>query len=139
MFKRIVTIACALGLAGGLMPAASPSPAQALSLFYAHGTVYCGNGAHVTGVWVYSSRGGASGWAHLTPLGTDSAGYDYDLGLVDRGYWLAVGCGGTPQHWATTSYEEPSRALTPFFDYDVWCNANGSNGACYAAVIELES
>lgn len=141
MIKRFLGIASALGMACALLMTASVAADAAsarpdTSLFYARGTVYCTNGGPVTGIWVYVNDGGANGWASFTPIGSEAADYSYGVGLVPRGYWLAVGCGGNSSHWATTSYEEPSFPLSSVIDYDVFCANSGNNGACYAIVLD---
>lgn len=132
MFKKLIGVVGALGLACAATAVAAAPPASAANLFSAHGTVYCENGGPVTGIWVYVNDGGKNGWASYKRIGKTAATYSYGVGLIPRGYWLAVGCGGTTSHWATTSYEEPTPALSAAFDYSVFCNNKGQHGACYA-------
>lgn len=136
--RKLLTIASVLLLGVSLFAVTPAAPANAGNLFHAEGTVYCMNGGPVVGVYVYVNDGGANGFADITPDGSISAGFSYGLGLIPRGFWLAVGCGGTPDHWATTSYEEPSSGLPPVFDYDIYCSNQGSNGPCYAFDVEAE-
>ena len=138
MTKRLLSLASAVAMAVMLWTATGAAPAEAANLFYANGTVYCLNGGPVVGIWVYVNDGGTNGWAGYTQIGSNSASYSYGLGLIPRGYWLAVGCGGTPSHWATTSYEEPSSGLTPVIPWDVFCANEGNSGACYALSFNTE-
>jgi hypothetical protein len=76
------------------------------------GTVTCGSGATVVGVWVEGFRGG-SGFAALTGTGP-VARFAYHL--PDGGpYQVRVGCGGTPGDWRATDVsaylDDDGRAL----------------------------
>lgn len=74
----------------------------------ASGTIVCD--APVVGVWV--SAGTQSGWATLSSVNKfNEAAYNRPFNAPST-YRLVVGCGGTPQHWAETNYENGS--LLPF-------------------------
>lgn len=62
------------------------------------GTVVCGSGQSVVGVWV-DATGGGSGWASWQPMpGMPYAAY-YSRGVRTGSVSLHVGCGGSPQRW----------------------------------------
>jgi transcriptional regulator with XRE-family HTH domain len=76
------------------------------------GSVACGSGRPVAGVWIAASTSQRdSGFAHLGPPST--SGISYPIGsngtykdwLPHGGsYAVHVGCGGTDDHWASSSY-----------------------------------
>jgi hypothetical protein len=76
------------------------------------GSVVCESGRPVVGVWIAASTGQSdSGAAHLGPPGTSGISYPigaagtYSYRLPHGGtYAVHVGCGGTAQRWASSSY-----------------------------------
>lgn len=78
----------------GLSCFVAVSPASAGS-----GNVMCANQATVVGVWV-DVNGGTDGWATRTGSGY-SQGWSYNT--QGKSYSLHVGCGGTPQNWASNN------------------------------------
>jgi hypothetical protein len=97
-------------------------PASALNYWTASGTIACQNGSAVEGVWV--SAGTASGWATMTNY-RGVVEYNRGLGLAHPTYQLSVGCGGSPQHWAQTDYD--NQYLVSNESMVVVCGG----GACY--------
>jgi len=58
------------------------------------------------GIWVDAGRdGGKSGWAKLTPNGTSSK-FSYSNDGA-KNFILRIGCGGTPQKWASSVSTAP--------------------------------
>jgi hypothetical protein len=76
------------------------------------GSVVCESGRPVVGVWIAASSGqNDSGYAHLGP--PDASGISYPIGAAGTysyrlphggTYAVHVGCGGTAQGWASSSY-----------------------------------
>jgi len=94
-----VAPACGSG-GGNHAPPPSQSPSTSETI---HGQIGCINNASPVGVWI-EARSSTSGWAsHEVPIelgGLSKVNYSYTL---DHGgpYSVHVGCGGTPEHWAT--------------------------------------
>jgi hypothetical protein len=109
----------------GLLLAVTTGPASAYNAFNAMGTVHCDVGG-VEGVWVYA--GSASGWAQLGHRGSGSTTYNKGLGIGHPTYQLDVGCGGTPQRWASNNYTSGFGWMTSAYqaNYYVSCNGRGS-------------
>lgn len=93
----VVAPECGTGEASADAP---PSGPQGESI---QGQIGCINSASPVGVWV-EAQNSTSGWAaHEVPIelgGLSKVNYSYTL---DRGgaYSVHVGCGGTPERWAT--------------------------------------
>jgi hypothetical protein len=129
VIQRLALLSAGSVLAAGVAAAALPAaPANASIGFSASGLVSCANGWQVVGVWV--NAGGSSGWASL------SAANKYGQRNYDRGidahptYTLNVGCGGTPQHWATSNHAQGGLAgMVEGEEYFVSCNNRGSCSA----------
>lgn len=100
MRKKLSHIATAALLTVASMVLAVPTSYAAT---YISGTAQCVSGNNVVGVWIEATNGG-SGWAYWTPTpGLPSeATYSYTL-PNDGNYDVTVGCGGTPQNWATSN------------------------------------
>ncbi|AXK77465.1 MULTISPECIES: hypothetical protein [Mycobacteriaceae] len=91
-----------VGVLALLAAIASAPAAQAATVV--NGTATCkyySNGAlsRPVGMWVEAIGGGQSGWAALTPNGT-SSNFSYSTNGASK-FILHVGCGGTPQNWAS--------------------------------------
>lgn len=94
--KRALRLALASALiAGGASVATGVGTAAAAN----GGTVMCVNQANVVGVWVEVS-GGTSGWATRSGSGYYQR---WSYNTQNKPYTLTVGCGGTPQKWASSS------------------------------------
>ncbi len=61
----------------------------------------CVSQANLVGVWIDAKSGG-SGWATRTAVNNYTANYRYSLPNGGN-YAVNVGCGGTPQNWATNN------------------------------------
>lgn len=85
------------GFGGPAPSTTTTSPAKPTEL---KGNVRCESGSAVVGVWVTAS-GGGSGWAQLSDSGDGATVFSR---TVDRPgeYQVHVGCGGTPDYWAST-------------------------------------
>jgi hypothetical protein len=77
------------------------------SVAAAIGTVECATGRPVEGVWVDVANG-HSGWAEWAaePNNPDRASYSYELQMAGK-YTVHVGCGGSPENWASETWSEP--------------------------------
>jgi hypothetical protein len=77
------------------------------SVAAAIGTVECATGRPVEGVWVDVANG-HSGWAEWAaePNNPDKASYSYELQMAGK-YTVHVGCGGSPENWASETWSEP--------------------------------
>ncbi len=92
------TVAAAIGIGAAL--AAGSVPAGAATTI--SGQITCA-GSPPQGVWVTADSGG-SGWASWSRLaGTNTIRYTRTL-PYGGSWYLAVGCGGTPQRWGVTTY-----------------------------------
>ena len=92
-----LAVAAALVLTCGSSYAALAQTAAAATT--ANGTVMCIDQRSVEGVWITAASGG-SGWAGWS--GGYYAGFSYRL-PNGGAYKVTVGCGGSPQHWASSS------------------------------------
>lgn len=92
--KRFIGVFAAMLLvAGALVGTASPAEAS-----MRYGTVIC-TGGEVVGIWV--EQPGNSGWAPWNRTGYGSANWHYNFN--GNNYQVHVGCGGSPQHWASSN------------------------------------
>lgn len=67
------------------------------------GTVTCMTGRYVEGIWVIG-QSSTSGWAWMSAPGNTHSQVSFSYTLNNGGSFdLHVGCGGTPQNWASTS------------------------------------
>lgn len=100
--RRVLTAlaaAAALFLTGTLVGAQPAAAATNIS-----GSLSCASGRPVTGIWV-NATSSTDGWAPKTPGGGTSSTVSWTYSLSAGGsYKLHVGCGGTTQNWASTSY-----------------------------------
>lgn len=88
-----------IGVSGALAGAQPASAATSIS-----GSLSCASGRPVTGIWV-NATSSTDGWAPKTPGGGTSSTVSWTYSLSAGGsYKLHVGCGGTTQNWASTSY-----------------------------------
>jgi hypothetical protein len=101
--KRVeLKIGTVAALAAGVIGVAA-TPALAASKGVA-GSLSCVSGSAVTGVFVHANSGGG-GWATMSSPGGKSSTLSWTYTIPNTGsYYLAVGCGGTTQTWATTNY-----------------------------------
>lgn len=58
----------------------------------------------VVGVWIDSSNNAHDGWASWTAVPGQPWTASFSKGNVSESYRAHVGCGGTTQNWAQTSY-----------------------------------
>lgn len=100
-------------LLGGLLIAASMTCNAPVAHAANSGTVMCANQDPVVGVWVQVS-GGTSGWAARSGSGYSQK---WSYNTQGKSYQLHVGCGGTPQKWA-------SNLKTPY-------TTSGANATCF--------
>jgi hypothetical protein len=123
--RRIAGITAAV-IAVGIPMVAVSTPAQAATTV--SGQVMCVSQASVVGVWIDAKSGG-SGWASWTPVNNYTANYSYSLPNGGN-YAVNVGCGGTPQSWATNNKSDAvSGTYNNFTCYDthsayyryLWC------------------
>lgn len=85
------------GVVGSLVGTAPAFAATTVS-----GRVMCVSQRAVVGVWIQAESGG-SGWASWSPTGVQyEANYSRSLPNGGR-YQVHVGCGGTPQNWASNN------------------------------------
>jgi hypothetical protein len=99
MKSKWLTIAAAVTLGIGAAAAVQAPAAAATTV---KGQVTCVGNDNVVGVWIKAENGG-SGWASWSaPLVSWVANYSYSLPNGGR-YQVHVGCGGTPQNWATNN------------------------------------
>lgn len=103
MAAGIATTAAAASASA--VPVATPATAGAVhpdSSTYVSGTVQCLS-MNVEGVWV-AAQSGTSGWASWSATSNPTiANWHYTLSSGNS-YSLHVGCGGSPQSWAVTTY-----------------------------------
>ena len=128
--RRWVLLAAGLGctLVGtaSVVQIVQEAPAGAWGLD-ASGFVSCANNWPVVGVWV--NAGGSSGWATLGSAGHGLVSYDRSIDAHPT-YTLNVGCGGTPQHWATSNFAQGGLlGMLADETYLVNCNDHGSCSA----------
>jgi hypothetical protein len=91
----------AVALTLGAM-AAIAAPAYAAT--YVAGSVACVTGNAVEGVFVNANSGGG-GWGIMNVPGGTSNAVSWHYTLPKGGsYYVAVGCGGRPSSWNSTSY-----------------------------------
>lgn len=94
---RALAFGVLLGAAGTM---AVVSPAAAATTV--SGRVMCVSQRAVVGVWIQAESGG-SGWANWSRTGVQyEANYSRSLPNGGR-YQVHVGCGGTPQSWASNN------------------------------------
>ncbi len=135
-FRRLVLFSAGSALAVGIAAVALPAaPANAAVGFQASGWVSCANGWPVVGVWV--NAGGSSGWASLS--GANKFGQKhYDRGIgTHPTYTLNVGCGGSPQHWATSNHAQGGLAGMAAWGAEYFVNCN-DRGGCSAVGFDPE-
>jgi len=90
-------VAAAMVGLGGMAGTATSASAAVL----VRGQVMCVSQASVVGVWISASNGG-SGWASTTKVNGYTKNYSYSL-PNGGSYAVHVGCGGSPQSWATNN------------------------------------
>lgn len=93
------------------------------------GYVSCMNNTEVVGVWVNVS-GGTSGWASRSGSGWQQQ-WSYG-NTAGKSYSLTVGCGGTSQNWASSTYTSTYR--TDWSNINCW-PPQGAYGAGTGAVV----
>lgn len=100
--KRALGVLASLLMLVGVTIAVTATPAFAST--YVSGSVACVSGRDVEGVFVHANSGGG-GWGIMTAPGgtTNAVGWHYTL-PHGGSYYLDVGCGGTPQNWASDNY-----------------------------------
>ena len=111
----LVTLLGGLALLIGTAVTAAPGASAST---YASGQVQCLT-MPVEGVWVAANSGG-SGWASWHTFG-DPEVANFSYSLPNGGsYYVHVGCGGSPQHWAvaTYSYNAVTGSGHVFYCYD---------------------
>ena len=91
-----------------------------------NGTVNCMNGSTVVGMWVQVS-GGTSGWAARSGSGSAQ---NWSFNTQGKSYRVHVGCGGTPQAWASNVKSVYSATASRSFT----CWPPGAYGGGTAAV-----
>jgi hypothetical protein len=128
--QRLVLLAAGTAFAAGVTAATLPAASASASIFgfQASGLVSCANGWQVVGVWV--NAGGSSGWASLSAVNRYGQ-RSYSRGIdAHPTYTLNVGCGGTPQNWATSNHAQGGLVgMTATEGYSVNCNDRGSCSA----------
>lgn len=86
-------------------PTATAPPATASGPTEITGQVSCDSGAPVEGVWVQGPT--VSGWASWDQVGDGNADWWYSFPANEKiDYDLAVGCGGSPSHWAVSAHAD---------------------------------
>lgn len=126
MRKRLLAILSGLLLAvASVVMLAVPAHAST----YVQGRILCVSGAPFVGAWVKASNGG-SGWADWHHPAGDQKFGDWSYSLPNDGsYQLHIGCGGTPQNWATSSYTSFVSGSHDFTCYDLYyqpyCDTTG--------------
>lgn len=99
MKRRMLAIVTGLVVGIGAI-ATAQAPATAATTV--RGQVTCVGNYDVVGIWIKAEEGG-SGWASWeAPVASWVANYSYSLPNGGR-YQVHVGCGGTPQNWATNN------------------------------------
>jgi hypothetical protein len=84
--------------------AVSSPPASSTAQVEITGQVNCLSGKSITGFWVQTENGRDSGWASWRQVDSGpNADYWYFM-PAGESYKLSVGCGGTQQSWAVTTY-----------------------------------
>ncbi len=126
---RLAAVAAAFAATSATL-LVTASPAVAYNAFNAVGTVHCATGG-VQGVWVQA--GNASGWAQLGHTGAATTTYYKGLGVGHPTYQLAVGCGGTPQRWASSNYTAGFGYMTSAYQANYYVNCNGHGYCSYIA------
>lgn len=106
----------------------SSAPAQAPAQVEVSGQVNCTSNAPITGFWVQTENGTGSGWASWRVATGANADYWFFM-PADESYKLSVGCGGTAQHWAVTTYGGSVTGTHNSFVCDDEANTAGS-GKC---------
>lgn len=106
MKKALIGTVAAVSAIGSLLISAPAANAATV----VNGTATCkhhatGAYSRPVGMWVEAVGGGTSGWASLTPNGTSSNFYYSTNGATK--FVLHVGCGGTPQNWASNVSSVP--------------------------------
>ena len=85
------------------------------------GHIGCINSQHPVGVWV-QAKDSKSGWAdiHMPVYLGSLSKVDYSY-LLDRGgeYQVHVGCGGTPDHWASDIHSDDVSGSHNFLCNDI--------------------
>lgn len=124
---RISNLVAIAALIFSVVVLAGPSGTASAASARLYGTVTCPSGKAVVGVWVESSAGG-SRWAPWTAFpGVPHAAY-YNVTLttaLPSSVFLTVGCGGTPQKWATSN-KTTKFTLSGSKVVNAGCNAAGT-------------
>lgn len=88
----------------GVVTATTAAPAAAATNIA--GSVACVSTNNVVGIYVHANSS-TSGWATMSVPGGTASAVSWTYSLNNGGtYWLDVGCGGTPQNWATNNYSD---------------------------------
>lgn len=99
--KRLLGLGLAVLAMVGLTLTTAVSPASASTSV--SGSLSCVTGRNVEGVWVAASSS-TSGWATMDKASGSSPTVSWWYTLNNGGsYHINVGCGGTPQNWASSS------------------------------------
>jgi hypothetical protein len=94
------------------------APADAAAPRTISGQVTCVSGRNVVGVWITASNGG-SGWAPWKAHSALPSQANYSFRLPAGGsYKVTVGCGGTPQQWASSNHSNVTSGSASFTCYD---------------------
>lgn len=114
VLRRLTLAAAALAL---VLAAVLARPAAAATTI--GGGVMCAGSTPVVGVWV-DQASGPDGWAQRWSNG--AAHYNYWRYYNSNGgnYRVVVGCGGTPQRWASSNSSGWVRGWHEFTCYDPW-------------------
>jgi hypothetical protein len=110
-------------------PATSPPPSLSAGQIEVSGQVSCQSGQAITGFWVQTQDSADSGWASWRQVsGGPNADYWYFM-PGGQSYKLSVGCGGSAQSWAVTTYTSSVTGTHNSFDCDDVKGTTGY-GAC---------
>lgn len=116
MKKALLSLALVAALTGGGMAAGTGTAAAST---FVSGQVECLT-MPVEGVWIAANSGG-SGWASWSAYAGDPEYASFSYNLPNGGsYYVHVGCGGSPQNWAvsTYSYNAVTGSGHVFYCYD---------------------
>ncbi|MFJ9907491.1 hypothetical protein ACIRVK_32170 [Streptomyces sp. NPDC101152] len=116
--KRALALAAAgAALVTGAMTTATAASASTT----VSGSLSCVSGNAVEGVWV-AANSSSSGWAILSAASGSASSVSWHYSLNNGGtYYIHVGCGGSPSHWATNNYSSTvsGNSLTGVICYDM--------------------
>jgi hypothetical protein len=94
------------------------------------GEAKCPDGEPVVGVWVEALRKQHDGWANWQPDAsqTDRATFEHRVPRWPFPYEVQVGCGGTPEEWATNN--SSGMLFTGFHSLDCQARPGEYFGTC---------